>query len=171
MDRPIFDFMRYTGCRPNEARGLLRESVHHDQGYITISTVLDSKGELVERTKTKRVRILPIIPEITAAITPREATRFVFTRGGVPYRKRVLERIWNNACGKAGVKINLYNGLKHSFGMQRLNQGFSLDSIAAVMGHTSTKTTSRYAQYLADKLSPVMSGLVHKLHTRKKARQ
>lgn len=168
--RPIFDFMRYTGCRPNEARGLLRDNIHHDEGYIAIATVLDSKGELRERTKTKRVRVLPIIPEIQNALKPREASRFVFTVKGLPYRKRVLERIWNNACEKAGIKINLYNGLKHSFGMQRLNQGFSLDAIRAVMGHTSSKTTEKYAQYLTEKLSPVMSGTVRAWYTRKKAK-
>jgi len=168
--RPIFDFMRYTGCRPNEARGLLRENVHHDEGYITIATVLDSKGVLRERTKTKRVRVLPIIPEISDSLKPREASKFAFTKNGLPYKKRMLERIWNSACEKAKIKINLYNGLKHSFGMQRLNQGFSLDAIRAVMGHTSSKTTEKYAQYLTEKLSPVMSGTVHKLHTRKKGR-
>ena len=168
--RPIFDFMRYTGCRPNEARGLLRENAHHDEGYITIATVLNSKGELIERTKTKRIRVLPIIPEIQDALKPREASKFVFTKNGLPYTKRILGRIWNDVCEKAGIKINLYNGLKHSFGMQRLNQGFSLDAIRAVMGHTSTKTTEKYAQYLTEKLSPVMSGRVHKLHTKKKER-
>lgn len=166
--RPIFDFMRFTGCRPNEARGLLRENVNRTQGYVTIATVLDSRGNLIFRTKTKRVRVLPIIPEIEDSLKPREASKFAFTQNGEPYRKRVLERIWNNACEKAGIKINLYNGLKHSFGMTRLNQGFTLDEIKAVMGHTSPSTTAKYARYLTENLSPVMSGMVHKVHTRKK---
>lgn len=167
---PTFDFMRYTGTWPGEARGLLRENVHHGEGYITIATVLDSKRVLRERTKTKRVRVLPIIPEIQNALKPKEVSKFVFTKNGLPYKKRTLERIWNSACEKAGVKINLYNGLKHSFGMQRLNQGFSLDAIRAVMGHTSSKTTEKYAHYLTEKLSSVMSGRVHKLHIGKKVR-
>jgi site-specific recombinase XerD len=70
----------------------------------------------------------------------------------------MLERIWNKACEKAEIKINLYNGLKHSFGCQRLNQGFSIDQIQAVMGHTSPKTTERYAKYITENLSPVMRG-------------
>lgn len=167
--RPIFDFMRYTGCRPNEARGLLRDNVDREKGYITIATVLNSRGELIERTKTGRIRTLPIIPEIEDALKPREASKFVFTKNALPYKKRTLERIWNNACTKSGVKINLYNGLKHSFGMQRVKEGFSLDAIQAVMGHADKKTTGIYAQYLTEGLSPVMSGRVHRLHTKKKA--
>ena len=50
----------------------------------------------------------------------------------------------------------MYSGLKHSFGCQRLNAGFSLNQIETVMGHTNTKTTERYAKYLTDKLSSVM---------------
>ena len=168
VDRPIFDFMRYTACRPNEARGLLRKNIDHVSRVIYITSVLDSKGHLRESTKTKRVRVLPIIKEIESCLKFKEVSLFVFTKNGLPYKKRQVERIWNNACKKAGIHINLYNGLKHSFGMQRLNQGFSLDSIKNVMGHTSNETTRRYAQYLTESLAPIMSGTVHRLHTEKK---
>jgi hypothetical protein len=49
-------------------------------------------------------------------------------------------------------------------GCQRLNDGFSLDKIKTVMGHTSTKTTQRYAQYKIEKLEDVIRGKsVHRL--------
>jgi integrase len=164
-DKPIFIFQRYTGCRPNEARGLLRENVHRDKGIIVIATVLDSHGVLREKTKTKRIRVLPIIPEIEECLKPREVSKFVFTKKGLPYIKRTHEKIWHSANLKAhkvyGVPIvSMYPGTKHSFGMQRLNQGFSKDLLQTVFGHTDKKTTERYAKYLTETLSEVMSGKI-----------
>lgn len=160
---PIFTFMRYTGCRPNEAMGLLRENVFlkANPPYLVLATVYGYSG-LRPNTKTRISKPLPIIPEIEWTLKPREVSRFVFTKKGEPYRPRMLQRIWNEANKKAHEKygvpiINLYNGLKHSFGCQRLNAGFSLEAIKTIMGHTSGKTTERYAKYALEKLAPVMS--------------
>lgn len=164
-DKPIFTFQRYAGCRPNEARGLVRENVHRDKGVIVISTVIDSRGILRERTKTKRIRILPIISEIEDSLKPREISKFVFSKKGLPYVKRTHEKIWKTAIAKAHEKygvpiVSMYAGTKHSFGMQRLNAGFSKDKLQAIFGHTDKKSTEKYAKYLAESLSSVMSGKV-----------
>jgi integrase len=164
-DRPIFVFQRYTGCRPNEARGLLRENVHRDKGIIIISTVIDSHGVLRERTKTKRIRVLPIIPEIEDCLKPRELSKFVFSKKGLPYVKRTHEKIWYTANLKAHKAheipmVSMYPGTKHSFGMQRLNAGFPKDVLQAIFGHVDKKSTEKYAKYLAESLSSAMSGKV-----------
>ena len=164
-DRPIFIFQRYTGCRPNEARGLLRENVHRDKGIIVISTVIDSHGVLRERTKTKKIRVLPIIPEIEDCLKPRELSRFVFTKKGMSYIKRTHEKIWHMANMKAHESysipmVSMYPGTKHSFGMQRLNAGFSKDVLQAIFGHSDKKSTEKYAKYLTESLSSAMSGKV-----------
>ncbi len=164
-DRFIFIFQRFTGCRPNEARGLLRENVHKDKGIIVIATVLDSKGVLRERTKTKRIRVLPIVPEIEECLKAREVSRFVFTKNGHPYIKRTHEKIWAEAMRKAHEKygvpvVSMYPGTKHSLGMNRLNEGISKDLLQALFGHTDKKSTERYAKYLAESLAPAMRGKV-----------
>lgn len=164
-DRRIFIFQRYTGVRPNEARGLLRESVYKDKGIFVISTVLDSYGVLRERTKTRRMRVLPIVLEIEDCLKPREVSKFVFSKNGLPYVKRTHEKIWHTANLKAhetyGVPmVSMYPGTKHSFGMQRLNAGFSKDVLQAIFGHTDKKSTEKYAKYLAQSLSSAMSGKV-----------
>ena len=53
---------------------------------------------------------------------PGRLSPFVFTRSrdGKPYAKGDLNVLWNRACETVGVKINLYNGLKHSLGMRLL---------------------------------------------------
>jgi integrase len=163
-DLPIFTFLRYTGCRPNEAGGLLRENVYRDKGIVVLETVLGGMGQLKPNTKTRKSKPLPIIPEIEWALTPKRLGKYVFqTVTGRPYRKRRLEDIWDEACKRAldtynVPRVPLYQGLKHSFGCQRLASGFTLDQIAAVMGHTDTRTTKKYAKFEVANLAKVMKG-------------
>jgi integrase len=165
-DLPIFTFMRWTGCRPNEAAGLLRENIFRDKGIVVLATAIGDKGQLKQNTKTRKSKPLPIIPEIEWTFIPKRLGRFVFqTMRGRIYRKRRLEAIWDSAMRKAIEKypdritrVPLYQGLKHSFGGQRINAGYSLDQIAAVMGHTDTRTTAKYAKLKVEKLAEVMRG-------------
>jgi integrase len=163
-DLAIFTFMRWTGCRPNEACGLLRENVFlkSDPPYVILATVIDKYG-LRSNTKTRKVKPLPVIQEIEWTLKPKELTRFVFSKRGQHYTQRMLRYTWETANKKANEKygtpiINLYNGLKHSFGCQRINAGISLDAIRAIMGHTDSRTTERYAKYAVEKLAPAMRG-------------
>jgi len=157
---PVFTFLRFTGCRPNEAGGLLRENVRlrEENPFVVISTTIGPHGEIRKRTKTRSIRILPIIPEIKDALKPREATKLAFSQGGRPYSIWRLERIWNTACKKAGIKINLYNGLKHSFGCQRIEQGFNKVDLKEVFGHRDMRSVDRYAKYQIGRVGEIMRG-------------
>jgi integrase len=164
-DRSIFTFMRYSACRSNEARGLLRENVFlkEEKPYVVLSTTLGAGGDLRDHTKTYLAGILPIIPEIRDCLKPRELGRFVFTRRGRPYSYKLLFKIWQRANRQAHEQfgtpiIPMYSGLKHSLGVQRLNEGFSLSEIQGLMRHRDSRTTRRYAEYLMESLAKVMSG-------------
>ncbi len=74
-----------------------------------------------------------------------------------------MRKIWHRASSLANKKyktkiINLYNGLKHSFGMQRLDDGYNLDELKEVYGHSSIATTQRYADYRTGRLVDIMRG-------------
>ena len=168
-DKPIFTFLRYTGCRPNEAGGLLKENVDLDKGSFVLATAMTVGGKVRATTKTKIARALPIIDEIRDCFNHKDESKFVFTAlQSRPYSTKMLTTRWKEANQKAHktygtLKINLYNGLKHSFGMQRLARRFSLDEIKEVFGHTTTATTRRYAQFLTSNLANVMSGRLPKI--------
>jgi integrase len=141
---------------------MLRTNIYEDKGYLVLATVY-GYGGLKENTKTKKVRPLPIIPEIAECLKPQEVTKYLFTFRGQPYSKRTHEKIWSTAMQRAHEKyetpiVSMYQGTKHSFGCQRLNDGYTKDQIKAVMGHTDTKTTDRYAKYLTENLTGVMRG-------------
>jgi integrase len=170
IDLPIFTFMRWTGCRLNEAAGLLRENVFLKEKYLVLATAMGNKGRVKPNTKTKIAKPLPIIPEIEWTLHPKVISNFVFTRNGRPYSKWMLQKAWHKASLNANKKyktpvIPVYQGLKHSFGCQRLNSGFSIHQVQSVMGHTSSRTTERYAQYSTEKLADVMRGKVHRMFT------
>jgi integrase len=169
---PIFTFLKFYGCRLNEACGLQRKNIfqEHQPSYIVISSVIGKNGQLKPITKTKRIKVLPIIPETEWLFKPTEVTPLLFSHSGKPYTSKKLNRIWESANKKANIEygvpiLNVYNSLRHSFACQRLNQGFSLDKVSTVLGHTSTQMTKRYAQYTVDKLGDVIRGKREPVHS------
>jgi integrase/recombinase XerD len=163
---PIFTFLRWYGCRLNEACGLLWENINLRHGYLSISTVVDRKGELKPFTKARQLKIRPIIPEIEWIFDEQNGSEFVFSRQGQPYRSDTVYQLWKNASQKAHEKfgtpiVNVYCAMRHSFATQRLNQGFDLAEVSAALGHASVEMTKKYAAYSVERLSNVMRG-VHK---------
>jgi len=168
-DLPIFEFMRRYGTRTNEASGLLKQNVFlgNNPPYFVITSVLGATGNLKPYTKTKRIKILPILPELRWIFENGNGSQFVFAkqwRGEWrPYTNRMLNLIWNRANKASGIApINLYNAMRHSFGCQRLNEGFSLDEIRRVYSHTTSKTTERYAAYQLQTLEDIIRGRGYK---------
>lgn len=156
--RPIFEFMMTYGCRPSEARALCWDRIDRRQGTITLSR--NFSGErLVERTKTKRPTVLPMVPwfedyleSIPTGIgqAPVLANRNAnpTTNPGRFYRHTVLHTVWTKAVAEAGfAPLPLKNGTRHSRGMQALNlEGWGIEAVRRLLGHTSAEHTKRYAQ-------------------------
>lgn len=147
-DRYIFKFMAWYGVRPSEARALQKSDLQADNITITHSFSLN---KLVNTTKTHKVKILPrlqIFDDMLAGMQRRLGS-FVFTRSwdGKPYTQKNLNQLWNKACEQVGVKINLYNGLKHSLGMHLLERGVSKEMVQKIYGHSRADMTDRYCDY------------------------
>ena len=169
----IFEFLRGYGTRLNEACGLKPDTVFLDSEipYFVLVNTIDKSGNLKERTKTKRVRVLPIVPELAWIFETEPRATFEFERdGGKCYTSKAISRIWERASKKAnkayGVQIlNAYNSLRHSWASQRLNEGFPLEEISAVLGHSSFEMTRKvYAQYRPERLMSVIKGRgVHRM--------
>ena len=167
-DKPIFQFWRHTGCRPNEARGQLRENIFPKLGYGIISTVGGMRAnEIRQSTKTKRVKVFAITPEIEDALKPKHLGKLAFMHFDLrhkrlkPYSKSILWRIWTKANEQANEKygvpiINPYNAFRHSFGCQRLAEGKPIGAVQQMYGHSSIKTTQRYAEYDIEKIGELM---------------
>jgi len=166
----IFMFLMEYGMRPGEGTALMKDCLTDDEVVIRRT---HSDGELVERTKTSHrtkdshVRRYPLttrareILKAAAKIAPFSPYVFNRDNSGQPYTWKLLNRIWNNASQKSGIKINLYNGVKHSFGGQLMDAGIELELLRDLYGHSSSDTTRRYA-----KRSPLVVAKVLELRGR-----
>jgi len=171
-DKAILTFLRWTGCRPNEGRGLQKEDVDWSTGQIYIRHAVSMDGKL-KGTKTEKLRVLPIFPEIEECLKADGHPTFVFSRRGRPYSRRMLEKAWKKMVNlghqQYGISIlPLYQGTKHSLGNQMINEeGKSLSDVQAVFGHADIKSTMIYAKTQTSRLAEIMSSRSHFVHTLK----
>jgi integrase len=153
------------GCRPSEARALQVRDINFEHGSIIFRRVYTGRSgnTLIERTKTHRQRVIPINPDMEHILRElcinKLPSAFVFTdsKTGNPYPSRTLIKRWQAACKKAGKKIGLYAGSKHSWASQRASKGLSIYLISKVLGHTNIKTTERYALVDVEGMRKIMS--------------
>ncbi len=146
--KPIFEFLIETGLRPAEVRALKWKYVEKDSIHIRAGF---SNGVYRKITKTKNQWTIPNMTQLKEILDklPRSLqSDFVFWFGnGKPYSEKKVRNLWYEACDKAGIdRIKLYNGTRHSFASQQVNNNKSLELIGAMMGHSNTATTRKYAR-------------------------
>ena len=150
VDRAFFIFLTRQGLRPGEARALKIKDVDFATNTIRVARTF-SESVLIERTKTRKERIRLINPELLPLLAELCKNRFgeehvfVNSRTGRHYADKTVNKIWNDACEKAEVQIDLYNGTRHSVASQAASAGAPLQAIKAVLGHTDIRTTLKYA--------------------------
>lgn len=154
--RGIFEFAMEYGLRIGEVCALQWDCVTDTE--ITIKRTV-SNGEVRQSTKTGKSRTLGITGIAKAIIEKARVypTPHVFHRGnGKPYTWKILTLLWRKACAATGIKINLYNGIRHSLGSQLADEGVPLTTIQDILGHTSIEMTRRYAHRSTVQITKVL---------------
>lgn len=155
-DLPIYHFIVTYGVRPSEARALKRDAIMGDFESAAIRRTFTLNNKLRESPKEGKWRVIPILDETREILRrlPVSLTGFVFVnKWGRPYSQTYLNDTWNAACQTAGFRyIRLYHASRHSLGTRLANQGLGKEIIATVLGHSNTKTTSRYVRYASQAL-------------------
>jgi len=158
--RLIFEFMMEYGLRIGEATALMKDCVTDDEVIIRRS---HSNGELRETTKTGTHRKYGLtdrardILQKASLIAPFSAFVFNRDRSGQPYTLKVVDRIWRIACLKSGIRIKLYNAVRHSLGCQLLDEGVGMEMVRDIYGHTSSQMTRRYAKRSQQRITSVLN--------------
>jgi site-specific recombinase XerD len=111
----------------------------------------------LQRTKGRRSRLLPLLPEVAGAL--RQYVRTVRPKSSVPefflclHRARALGRGTGSsavvaAFGRAGLAVRRPGPhlLRHTLATHLLQQGVSLKAIADLLGHQCLNTTTLYAK-------------------------
>jgi len=161
-DKLIFQFLMLTGCRVGEARALMWDCIDFEKRIIAIKRTY-SDTVIKEGTKTDQNRDLPMSQGLYSLLNglPRSLGHvFISPWTGKPYTEHI-STTWKNSARKAGIDLPLKNCTRHSFGSQRLNNGYSYEEIGAILGHTNIRTTQKiYTEFQVHRLSDVMEGNV-----------
>ncbi len=143
-----------AGLRFSEVRALRRgDVVEVPQPGIWIRRSQPRKE--VSTPKNKRVRFQPLPQDLVRRLRDRGAADgggllFVGVRGGV-LANNTLNRWLRRACREVGIREVSSHGLRHTAGTSYAAQGHSQQSIGALLGHRSLKSTERYT-HTADRL-------------------
>jgi site-specific recombinase XerD len=87
----------------------------------------------------------------------------LFHVNGRPYSEKMLQRRWSIASIKAnkkyGTRIYPVSKLRHSWATQRRKQGFTLEQIGEVLGHSDIRVTKQhYADIDTGELIQIVRG-------------
>jgi integrase len=134
-----------TGCRPSEARAATWAEFDSEPGFWNRPS---------SHTKQKRPHRVPLSPpalQLVEQLRAKRAGLIVFPGRGPDGTIDALWHCWEFVRERAGLDkaARLYD-LRHTFASLGAGGGLSLPIIGRLLGHSSAKTTERYARHLAD---------------------
>jgi integrase len=127
-----------TGCRRGEILKLTALDIGRDTLRI-----------LAGNTKTLRHRTVPIVPAL------RPWLKFI----PLQINFEGLKTGFRRAREAAGMPQIRFHDLRHSCASLLINMGTPLEVIRDILGHTSVRTTERYAHLLIDRQREALDGL------------
>ncbi len=149
--------MALTGARAGEVYGLKWDAVDLDAGRITIKRAV-SRSELLERTKTKAHRVIPMHPDLKAILKAHKerqevsdveclAPGMVFLADNGKMRDpKSAKKLWGALCKAAGITQRVGpQVLRRSLNTLLLLEGVDRVTLRAILGHSSESMTQRYA--------------------------
>ena len=89
-------------------------------------------------------------------------SEFIFeSKNGKPLTD--VKKTWGAVTTMAHIENIRIHDLRHTFASIAVSQGQSLPIIGAMLGHTQTQTTARYAHLFDDPLAQAAEQVSHKL--------
>jgi site-specific recombinase XerD len=142
--RLMVEILAQTGIRAGELAGLSDDAV----------TMLgDSVSLRIPVGKLHNDRYVPLLPPLVELIAsyqklrgPSRSGRLVERDDGQPFDRRTIHRYVDRVAKRAGVGHVHPHQLRHTMATQFINQGMSLEVIAALLGHRSMRMTLTYAR-------------------------
>lgn len=163
--RRVLFALRWTGCRPCELRELTWSDVHIDVGLWILrdhktATLVNGKPPRLIALSARAKRLCVWIQKSTFRKFRIVASDHVFLNAsGRPWSKDALCRALSRARDRAGLgkDVVLYTN-RHTFATAAAGKIGDLE-LAALLGHTSTRTTSRYVHLNAERLREIVAKL------------
>lgn len=138
-----------TGMRLGEVQGLNWDCVDFKRDVIWIKQIW-SKGEIILTTKGKKDRSIPL-PSILKSELVRlrniyKGFRIFSKDGSNPLNAdNIRKRNWTKDADEAGVRRIRIHDARHTYAALFMMNGGNIYELSKVLGHSSIKTTERYA--------------------------
>ena len=149
----------YTGARSSEIQTLKWEYVDFDARLLRLP---DSKtGAKVIRLNEDAIKILQGMKRL-------ENNPYVIIGGKDASYLVNIRKPWADLLKKAGLENVRIHDLRHTFASIAVQKGITLQEIAALLGHTNTATTQRYAHLAKDQISKANDNIGSAINNYKK---
>ena len=149
---PIFLFALNTGLRRGELMGLCWDKVSLDDRRIEISRTRDHRQGLVDTTKTRMIRSIPINDTAWRTLARlshnKNHERFVFAKkdGSLPDPNHLSDRDFKKAIERAEVPRIRFHDLRTTYASNFVMSGGDIYALSKLLGHTKVDmTASKYA--------------------------
>lgn len=134
-------FLRFSGARPDEMRAIQWHHVFLDARVIVL------RQHKTDRTgRPRRIYLCPVLVKLLRWIRRHSTGSYVFLNSrGRPWQTSALcktVREIRAACGLPS-DVRLY-GCRHFFATSAIVHGVDIATLAELMGHVGTTSTSRY---------------------------
>lgn len=147
--RTLLLFFLHTGARCGEVAALTWEDLRLDDDDPTVVLRRSANRWGIGPTKTNRPRTLGMTRGLRDALRAhREVHRdpvFVFSnQPGKPHRFDSTRETLYRLCGRAGVPLVSWHGLRHTFATSLTSKHVSLRVVQEALGHATLEMTLRY---------------------------
>jgi integrase len=143
-DRVAVEVLARTGLRKGEFLGLTRDA---------ITDIGEARWLRTPVGKLHTDRYIPLHPRVNELLTqwlsahpPQPGSNLMFTDRGRPIPGRRVDYAVQAAAHTAGIGHVTPHQLRHTLATQAINNGMSLEAIAALLGHASMSMTMTYAR-------------------------
>lgn len=136
-----------TGMRQGELRGLQWSSIDWESGVLTVRHSRCDYRKVLESPKSNRERYIPLDREVYDVLfRRREKDGYVFVDDdGEPFDRKRMQRRMRGLCKKVSLRRIGWHTLRHTFASHLAMNGVPLNTVQALLGHSSISTTMRYA--------------------------
>lgn len=144
-------FLRFSGARPGEARGLQWANI-----VPSAQTIVLAKHKTYHITKqVRRIPFNSVIVKLFSWIrrNKKGISKFVFlTSYANAWRMRTLTQRFAQIRERAGLGPDVkLHGARHTFATRAIINGVDLATLAELLGHRSVATTQRYVHLVNKK--------------------
>ncbi len=157
MDRTFALFTARLMLRPCETRAVCWGDLDLKHHRVVIKRHF-SLNTLTLATKSKRILVRPLDVELEEALAklPRHIScLFIFQKRGKPYSESYARKTWKKYALQQGTDIAFYQGTRHSSATEAADR-VGIEATSEFMGHTSVRTTRRYAKINVNGLRKVL---------------